>query len=218
MAHDILVVDDETDIREMIAGILDDDGYGTRTAHDSDSALAAVKERKPSLVVLDIWLMGSRLDGLALLDLFRETDPDMPVVIISGHGNIETAVSAIKRGAYDYIEKPFKADRLLLVTMRALENSHLRREVRRRSEAVDAEPPARRDLRSAERPVADDSRTQERSRFVVGELLRKCVGVGLVDHRHLGEASVVVPPGEARGEAQVLLAAPAEPAAAARAA
>jgi two-component system nitrogen regulation response regulator NtrX len=119
MAHDILVVDDETDIREMIAGILDDDGYGTRTAHDSDSAIAAVKERKPSLVILDIWLMGSRLDGLALLDQFKETDPDMPVVIISGHGNIETAVSAIKRGAYDYIEKPFKADRLVHIVERA---------------------------------------------------------------------------------------------------
>ncbi len=130
MAHDILVVDDETDIREMIAGILDDDGYGTRTAHDSDSALAAVKERKPSLVILDIWLMGSRLDGLALLDIFRETDPEMPVVIISGHGNIETAVSAIKRGAYDYIEKPFKADRLVHIVERALEASSLKREIR----------------------------------------------------------------------------------------
>ena len=130
MAYDILIVDDETDIREMIAGILDDEGYGTRTASDSDSALAAIKDRRPSLVVLDIWLQGSRLDGLALLDEIKVQDKDLPVVIISGHGNVETAVSAIKRGAYDYIEKPFKADRLLLITERALEASNLRREIR----------------------------------------------------------------------------------------
>jgi len=130
MAHDILVVDDETDIREMIAGILDDEGFGTRTASDSDTAIAAIKERRPSLVVLDIWLQGSRLDGLALLDVIKETDPDLPVVIISGHGNIETAVSAIKRGAYDYIEKPFKTDRLIHITERALEASSMKREIR----------------------------------------------------------------------------------------
>ncbi len=130
MAHDILIVDDEADIRELIAGILDDDGYGTRTASDSDSALAEVRNRRPSLVVLDIWLQGSRLDGLALLDEIKRQDPDLPVVIISGHGNIETAVSAIKRGAYDYIEKPFKADRLILIIERALEASSLRREVK----------------------------------------------------------------------------------------
>ena len=123
MAHDILVVDDEADIREMIAGILDDEGYGTRMASDSDTAIAAIKDRRPSLVVLDIWLQGSRLDGLALLDVIKETDPDLPVVIISGHGNVETAVSAIKRGAYDYIEKPFKADRLVHIVERALEAS-----------------------------------------------------------------------------------------------
>lgn len=130
MAHDILVVDDETDIREMIAGILDDEGFGTRTASNSDAAIAAIKERRPSLVVLDIWLQGSRLDGLGVLDAIKQMDPDLPVVIISGHGNIETAVSAIKRGAYDYIEKPFKADRLILIVERALEASSLRREVR----------------------------------------------------------------------------------------
>ena len=130
MAYDILIVDDETDIREMIAGILDDEGYGTRTASDSDTALAAIKERRPSLVVLDIWLQGSRLDGLALLDEIKAQDKDLPVVIISGHGNVETAVSAIKRGAYDYIEKPFKADRLLLITERALEATMLKREIR----------------------------------------------------------------------------------------
>jgi two-component system nitrogen regulation response regulator NtrX len=141
MAYDILVVDDETDIRDLIAGILDDEGYNTRTASDSDTALAAIQERRPSLVVLDIWLQGSRLDGLDLLDVIKEQDPDLPVVIISGHGNIETAVSAIKRGAYDYVEKPFKADRLVLIAERALEASSLRREIRqlkqRSSDALD---------------------------------------------------------------------------------
>lgn len=130
MAYDILIVDDEADIRDLIAGILDDEGYKTRTAGDSDSALAAIKERRPSMVVLDIWLQGSRLDGLELLDAIKAQDPDLPVVIISGHGNIETAVSAIKRGAYDYIEKPFKADRLVLITERALEASSLKREIK----------------------------------------------------------------------------------------
>lgn len=139
MAYDILIVDDEADIRDLIAGILDDEGYRTRTAGDSDGALAAIQERRPSLVVLDIWLQGSRLDGLGLLDVIKEQDPDLPVVIISGHGNIETAVSAIKRGAYDYIEKPFKADRLVLITERALEASSLKREIRQlRQRSADA--------------------------------------------------------------------------------
>lgn len=129
MATDILIVDDEADIRELVAGILDDEGHGTRTAGDADRALAAIAERRPQLVFLDIWLQGSRLDGLALLDEVRKDHPDLPVVMISGHGNVETAVSAIKRGAYDYIEKPFKADRLILVAERALEASKLKREV-----------------------------------------------------------------------------------------
>ena len=129
MATDILVVDDEADIRDIVAGILEDEGHGTRTAADSDGALAAIAARRPSLVFLDIWLQGSRLDGLALLDEIHAQHPDMPVVIISGHGNVETAVSAIKRGAYDYIEKPFKADRLVLIAERALEAYNLRREV-----------------------------------------------------------------------------------------
>jgi len=130
MAADILIVDDEADIREMVAGFLQDDGHRTRLARDSDEALKAVEERRPQLVILDIWLQGSRLDGLEVLNIIKKTHPDLPVVIISGHGNIETAVTAIKRGAYDYIEKPFKADRLLLVTLRALEASKLQREVR----------------------------------------------------------------------------------------
>ncbi|WP_306027400.1 sigma-54 dependent transcriptional regulator [Stappia sp. MMSF_3263] len=130
MAYDILIVDDEADIRDLIAGILDDEGFKTRTAGDSDSALAAIQERRPSMVVLDIWLQGSKLDGLELLDEIKSQDAELPVVIISGHGNIETAVSAIKRGAYDYIEKPFKADRLVLITERALEASSLKREIK----------------------------------------------------------------------------------------
>jgi len=128
MSADILIVDDEVDIRELISGILEDEGYETRLAFDSDSALATIQERRPSLIVLDIWLQGSRLDGLDLLNVVKEKHPDVPVVIISGHGNIETAVSAIKRGAYDYLEKPFKADRLVFVVERALENSRLKRE------------------------------------------------------------------------------------------
>ena len=130
MTSDILIVDDETDIRELVSGILSDEGHGTRTAADADTALAEVAKRRPSLVFLDIWLQGSRLDGLALLDEIKRHHADLPVVMISGHGNIETAVSAIKRGAYDYIEKPFKADRLVLVAERALEASKLRREVK----------------------------------------------------------------------------------------
>jgi two-component system, NtrC family, nitrogen regulation response regulator NtrX len=129
MAADILIVDDEEDIRELVAGILDDEGYETRTARDADSALSALAERLPRLMFLDIWLQGSRLDGLSLLDEVKAVHPNLPVVMISGHGNIETAVSAIKRGAYDFIEKPFKADRLVLVAERALENSRLKREV-----------------------------------------------------------------------------------------
>ena len=130
MAADILIVDDEVDIRELVAGILQDEGYSTRTARDADEALAAVTTKRPSLVFLDIWLQGSRLDGLQLLDAMKSEHSEMPVVMISGHGNIETAVSAIKRGAYDFIEKPFKADRLVLIADRALENSRLKREVK----------------------------------------------------------------------------------------
>jgi len=130
MASDILIVDDEADIRELVSGILQDEGYITRSARDSDDALAAISARRPNLVFLDIWLQGSRLDGLQVLDAIKREHPEVPVVMISGHGNIETAVSAIKRGAYDFIEKPFKADRLVLVADRALENSRLKREVK----------------------------------------------------------------------------------------
>jgi two-component system, NtrC family, nitrogen regulation response regulator NtrX len=130
MASDILIVDDEADIRELVSGILEDEGYATRLAKDSDEALSAIEERRPSLVILDIWLQGSKLDGLEVLAKAKRQHPDLPIVIISGHGNVETAVAAIKRGAYDYIEKPFKADRLVLITARALEASKLKRENR----------------------------------------------------------------------------------------
>jgi two-component system nitrogen regulation response regulator NtrX len=130
MSSDILVVDDEADIRELVAGILQDEGHGARTAKNSDEALAAIAARRPSLVFLDIWLQGSKLDGLQLLAAIKQEHAELPVVMISGHGNIETAVSAIKLGAYDFIEKPFKADRLVLVASRSLETFRLRREVR----------------------------------------------------------------------------------------
>ncbi len=130
MANDILIVDDEADIRELVAGILEDEGFTTRTARDSDSALAEIATRRPNLVFLDIWLQGSKLDGLQLLEQIKRDHADVPVVMISGHGNIETAVAAIKRGAYDFIEKPFKSDRLILVATRALETSRLKREVK----------------------------------------------------------------------------------------
>jgi two-component system nitrogen regulation response regulator NtrX len=129
MASDILIVDDEADIREIVSGILSDEGHGTRTAKNSDEALAAISARRPTLVFLDIWLQGSRLDGMQLLKIIKEENPMLPVVMISGHGNIETAVAAIKLGAYDFIEKPFKADRLVLVAERALEASRLKREL-----------------------------------------------------------------------------------------
>jgi len=129
MASEILVVDDEEDIRDLIAGILHDEGFETRVAGDSDSALGAVRQRRPLLVVLDIWLQGSKLDGIQVLDTLKREQPDLPIVMISGHGSIETAVASIKKGAYDFIEKPFKADRLVHVVGRALEAARLKREV-----------------------------------------------------------------------------------------
>ena len=128
MAHDILIVDDEADIRMLIAGVLKDEGYATRDAADSAEALAAIHARQPTLVILDIWLQGSELDGIAILRRLHAEMPTVPVVMISGHGTIETAVEAIKLGAYDFIEKPFKSDRLLLLIARAIEAAQLRRE------------------------------------------------------------------------------------------
>jgi two-component system nitrogen regulation response regulator NtrX len=128
MAHEILVVDDEPDIRLLIDGILRDEGYDTRQAGDSDATIAAFRARRPSLVILDVWLQGSRLDGLGILAALHSEEPHVPVVMISGHGNIETAVAAIQHGAYDFIEKPFQSDRLLLVVRRALEAAAMARE------------------------------------------------------------------------------------------
>src|SRR5260221_1429076 len=128
MTTDILIVDDEADIPMLIAGVLKDEGYQTREAGNSTQALTAVRSRQPSLVILDIWLQGSELDGIEILKVIRRELPALPVIMISGHGNIETAVAAIKFGAYDFIEKPFKSDRLLLVIERAIEAARLRRE------------------------------------------------------------------------------------------
>ncbi|WP_221791960.1 sigma-54-dependent transcriptional regulator [Aquisediminimonas sediminicola] len=128
MSLDILVVDDEADIRDLVSGVLEDEGYTVRTAADSDAALAAVDERRPSLVLLDVWLHGSRLDGMDLLDELKARDASLPVLVISGHGNIDTAVAAIRRGATDFIEKPFEAERLLYMVERATETERLRTE------------------------------------------------------------------------------------------
>ena len=128
MAHDILIIDDEPDIRLLIEGILSDEGYETRGAGDSDAALIAFRTRRPSLVILDVWLQGSRMDGIGLLKSFYSEEPHVPVVLISGHGTIEVAVGAIQQGAYDFIEKPFQSDRLLLVIRRALEAAAMSRE------------------------------------------------------------------------------------------
>src|SRR5688500_10285075 len=119
MALDILVVDDEQDIRELVAGVLTDEGYECRTAGDSGSALKLIDERRPSLVLLDVWLHGSPMDGLEVLDAVKSREPQLPVIIFSGHGNIDTAVSAISRGAADFIETPVEAERPLLLVARA---------------------------------------------------------------------------------------------------
>lgn len=128
MALDILIVDDERDIRELVAGVLSDEGYECRTAGDSSAALKAIDERRPSLVLLDVWLHGSPMDGLEVLDAVKQREPDLPVIVFSGHGNIDTAVSAVSRGAVDFIEKPFESERLLLMVERATETERLRRE------------------------------------------------------------------------------------------
>ena len=125
---DILIVDDERDIRELIADILKDEGYTTRLAGNSDDCMKQVNAEPPALMILDIWLKDSRMDGIDILKTVKRDNPDIPVVIISGHGNIEIAVAAIKQGAYDFIEKPFNIDQLMVVVSRAMETSRLRRE------------------------------------------------------------------------------------------
>jgi two-component system, NtrC family, nitrogen regulation response regulator NtrX len=139
VASEILIVDDEADIRMLTGGILEDEGFDTREAASSDEALAAVEARRPSLVLLDIWLQGSKLDGLGILKVIKDNHPTLPVLMMSGHGTVETAVTAIKNGAYDFIEKPFKADRLILLVERAIEAARLKREnleLRSRSDAA----------------------------------------------------------------------------------
>jgi len=128
MALEVLVVDDEADIRELVAGVLEDEGYAVRSAADSSAALDAIDDRRPSLVLLDVWLQGSKMDGLQLLEQIKKRDPTLPILMISGHGNLDTAVAAIREGAVDFIEKPFKADRLLHLVGRATETDRLRRE------------------------------------------------------------------------------------------
>src|SRR5688500_8047880 len=128
MALDILIVDDEQDIRDLVSGVLEDEGYTARTAANSSEALAGIGERRPSLVLLDVWLQGSKLDGLQLLDEIKRRDPTLPVLMISGHGNLDTAVAAIRQGAVDFIEKPFEAGHLLHLVARATETDRLRRE------------------------------------------------------------------------------------------
>ncbi|OYU19904.1 MAG: sigma-54-dependent Fis family transcriptional regulator [Rhodobacteraceae bacterium PARR1] len=124
----ILIVDDERDIRELIADILKDEGYQVRLAGNSDDCMAEINAEPPALMILDIWLKDSRMDGIDILKSVKRDNPDVPVVIISGHGNIEIAVAAIKQGAYDFIEKPFNIDQLMVVVSRAMETSRLRRE------------------------------------------------------------------------------------------
>ena len=125
---DILIVDDEADIRILIQDLLEDEGHDARTAHDADSAFAQIERAAPDLIILDIWLQGSRMDGIEILKSVKRDNPGIPIVIISGHGNIEVAVAAVRQGAYDFIEKPFNMDQLLVVVGRALETSRLRRE------------------------------------------------------------------------------------------
>ncbi|KQB17179.1 sigma-54-dependent Fis family transcriptional regulator [Rhodobacter capsulatus] len=125
---DILIVDDEKDIRDLIADILKDEGYATRTAANSDACMEAINAEAPALMILDIWLKDSRMDGIDILKTVKRDNPDIPIIIISGHGNIEIAVAAIKQGAYDFISKPFNIDQLMVVISRAMETSRLRRE------------------------------------------------------------------------------------------
>ena len=128
MSLDVLVVDDELDIRELVAGVMEDEGFTARTAANSDEALTQLAERRPTIVLLDVWLEGSKLDGLELLEEIKRHDASIPVLVISGHGNLDTAVAAIRRGAADFIEKPFEADRLLHLVGRATETVRLRQE------------------------------------------------------------------------------------------
>ncbi len=160
MAHDILIVDDEADIRSLTAGILEDEGFETREAGNSTTALDSIARRRPSLVLLDIWLRDSELDGLGILKAIKLNNAEIPVVMMSGHGTVETAVAAIQDGAYDFVEKPFQADRLIMAVERAIEADRLRREnaeLRMRtgkSDQMIGDTPVIRDVRQAIERVA----------------------------------------------------------------
>ena len=169
MALDILVVDDEQDIRELVAGVMEDEGYSARTAANSDEALAAISERRPSLILLDVWLEGSRLDGLDLLDEIKRRDPTLPVLVISGHGNLDTAVAAIRRGAADFIEKPFEAERLVLLVARATETQRLRP----RGDAVRQRARRHRGFRRSDRAGRIDAQRDLHLAHALGQLLGK---------------------------------------------
>ncbi|MCG7623251.1 MULTISPECIES: nitrogen assimilation response regulator NtrX [unclassified Epibacterium] len=153
---DILIVDDERDIRELVSDILEDEGYATRKAANSEECMAAFEDARPSLLILDIWLKDSQMDGIDILKVVKRDYPEVPVVIISGHGNIEIAVAAIKQGAYDFIEKPFNIDQLMVVIRRAMETSRLRRE--------------NTDLRRKDVGAADMVGTSPAFRTLVGQL------------------------------------------------
>src|SRR5947209_17603521 len=130
MALEVLVVDDEADIRELVSGVLEDEGYAVRTAADSSESLDKLEERRPSMVLLDVWLQGSRLDGLQLLQEIKRRDPTIPVLMISGHGNLDTAGAAVREGAIDFIEKPFEPERLIYLVDRATETELMHRATR----------------------------------------------------------------------------------------
>lgn len=178
MVSDILIVDDEPDIRELVAGVLEDEGYKTRTAATAEAGIEEVRTRAPSLVILDVWLQGSGMDGLEVLKYLKSVDPLLPIILISGHGNIETAIAAIRRGAYDFIEKPFKSDKLLLVIERAIEAASLKREnLRLRSRAglsqqwIGGSPPAQALRTAIEKVAPTNSRVMIKGKAGVGKEL-----------------------------------------------
>lgn len=190
MVSDILIVDDEPDICELVAGVLEDEGYKTRTAGTSERAIEEVRNRTPSLVVLDVWLQGSSMDGLDLLQYLKALDPVLPIILISGHGNIETAIAAIRRGAYDFIEKPFKSDKLLLVIERAIEAASLKRENQRlkslsgsTEQWIGSSPPAHALRGAIEKVAPTNSRVMIKGRAGVGkELAARLI------HQHSGRS------------------------------
>lgn len=190
-AQDILIVDDEADIRALTAGILEDEGYTTRAAENSNEALTEITEAEPSLVLLDIWLQDSGLDGLEILQKIRENHAETPVLMMSGHGTIETAVQAIKDGAYDFIEKPFNSDRLLHLAGRAIEAGRLRREnreLRLRSGGHDSLSGASPEITEVRAAVQQIAQTNARALFTGPSGAGKEVAARML-HRHSRRAA-----------------------------